>query len=258
MATDDLPATTSTTFLSFGHRCTIAQILKDMNLKTESYPFDWSISKLPVVEHCIKDRFRQFMDPTNYVELNTQTVNVIDTEWQIIRHDTSLSNKFYDDPRFLTNRISKYHLQLALTHYDMNVENDRQYFARCIERFNKIFASPCRKVYIYSHMIMGIKDFERKHMSLLIDFSNFNAFIQTQTSNAYGIFLFVVKGHPDCPHIDLLHSTPEYECYVLYVNPAFLDTGAPFGGLKDEDFSREVALIKAVIKGQASLGESPP
>jgi len=244
---------TKTTFISFGHRCSIAKILKDLNLKTESYPFDWSISKLPVIEHCIKDNFRQFMDPTNYVKLNTKTVNVIDGNWQEMWEDTALVNKYYEDPRLLVNGMSKYHFQLALTHYDISTDKDREYFERCIDRFTSLLASDRPKVYVYHHAIMGIREFTRKRTSLLIDFANFNDFIQTQTRNAYGIFFLLVKGAPNSPRIELYHQTSEYECHVLYVNPEFADTFAPFGGPTPEDFAREVDLMNGVIKGRALL-----
>lgn len=38
-------------FFSLGHRCTSAQLLIDLNVKIESHPFDWIVSKLETVEH---------------------------------------------------------------------------------------------------------------------------------------------------------------------------------------------------------------
>ena len=32
--------------ISFGHRCSSATIIQNLNLKTESYPFDWLVSKI--------------------------------------------------------------------------------------------------------------------------------------------------------------------------------------------------------------------
>ena len=36
---------------SIGHRCTTASLIKIMNLKFESYPFDWVVSKLETIKY---------------------------------------------------------------------------------------------------------------------------------------------------------------------------------------------------------------
>lgn len=38
--------------ISFGHRCSTASFIQ--NLKTESYPFDWLVSKLDIIKDCIE------------------------------------------------------------------------------------------------------------------------------------------------------------------------------------------------------------
>ena len=44
---------------SVGHRCTSASLIKELHMKYESYPFDWVVSKLDVINHCLNDNFKK-------------------------------------------------------------------------------------------------------------------------------------------------------------------------------------------------------
>ena len=46
--------------ISFGYRCSSATFIQKLNLKTESYPFDWIVSKLDVIKDCIETNFVHF------------------------------------------------------------------------------------------------------------------------------------------------------------------------------------------------------
>ena len=49
--------------ISFGHRCSSASFIQNLNLKTESYPFDWLVSKLDIIKDCIETKFVHFFTP---------------------------------------------------------------------------------------------------------------------------------------------------------------------------------------------------
>ena len=53
-------------FISIGPYCATGDILKNHNLKTESYPFDNIFSSLEIVKHCIDDKFNVFLDKQYY------------------------------------------------------------------------------------------------------------------------------------------------------------------------------------------------
>ena len=48
--------------ISFGYRCSSAGFLKKLGLKNESYPFDWLISRLFVIKHCVESNFTVFLN----------------------------------------------------------------------------------------------------------------------------------------------------------------------------------------------------
>ena len=58
-----------------GYRCSSAGILKQLQLKTESYPFDWLVSRLPVIQHCLETNFQYFIEDisNNYAQYKTIT-----------------------------------------------------------------------------------------------------------------------------------------------------------------------------------------
>jgi hypothetical protein len=49
-------------FVSLGYRCSSAALLKKLQLKNESYPFDWLVSRLSVIEDSIQSGFKEFLN----------------------------------------------------------------------------------------------------------------------------------------------------------------------------------------------------
>jgi hypothetical protein len=54
------------TLFSLGFRCSSASLIKSLGLKNESYPFDWLVSRLSVIQHCIESDFVEFLNLDNY------------------------------------------------------------------------------------------------------------------------------------------------------------------------------------------------
>lgn len=57
-------------FISIGPYCSTADILKENNLRTEAYPFDYIFSSLEMVKNCINDKFKIFLDKKYYIPGN--------------------------------------------------------------------------------------------------------------------------------------------------------------------------------------------
>ena len=53
-------------FVSIGPTCQTADILKDHNLRTSAYPFDYIYSSLDMIKHCIDTDFTIFLDKKYY------------------------------------------------------------------------------------------------------------------------------------------------------------------------------------------------
>jgi hypothetical protein len=82
--------------ISFGHRCSSAAFIQRLNLKTESYPFDWLVSKLDIIKDCIETKFVHFLNVKNYITQNTETFNMIDNEKIHIANEVAEVNIYYE------------------------------------------------------------------------------------------------------------------------------------------------------------------
>ena len=62
-------------FISLGNYCLTSMIFKYNNLKFESYPFDWMVSKIDNIIHVINDDFKDFLNKNNYTKIKNGTRN---------------------------------------------------------------------------------------------------------------------------------------------------------------------------------------
>jgi hypothetical protein len=56
----------------------ILKFYTTIKFKTESYPFDWLVSKLDIIKDCIETKFVHFINVNNYITKNMETFNMID------------------------------------------------------------------------------------------------------------------------------------------------------------------------------------
>lgn len=102
-------------YCSFGPNCHAAQLLKRLNLKTASYPFDWIFSTPSMIIDCLADRFSHFLDPQYCVgdagrEGNTHTYYFPDSSLTMFNHRNPLKT------------------------------GDHEYYIRCVDRFYEFLA----------------------------------------------------------------------------------------------------------------------
>lgn len=223
--------------ISFGHRCSSASFIRLLNLKTESYPFDWLVSKLDVIEDCIKTKFVNFLNENNYQIEPTQTYNMIDNEKIHICDEVAHINNYYQNDN---KNNSTYHYKLALNHH--NIQNDKEYYIRCINRLYELFLSDIKKYYIYFNPIVGINEYEQIKDTILNEYDNFNKFILTQTNNIFGIYFILIKHTDNNIKSIKIKETSNYNIYIIYCNENFLDGGDPFMG-EHELEKKEILLI---------------
>jgi hypothetical protein len=55
-------------FISIGPYCATSDILKEQNVRINSYPFDYLFSSLEIVKHAINNRFNIFLDKEYYTK----------------------------------------------------------------------------------------------------------------------------------------------------------------------------------------------
>jgi len=235
---------------SVGHRCTSASLIKELRLKFESYPFDWVVSKLDVVLHCVKDDFCQYLNQDNYRELYSETFNLCDGEKRHICHENISFNNFYEtefnhDTGNPTDfSFGTYGMKLAMTHHNITTEKDKGYFERCVTRFRKILNLPQRKFFLYVHPLLGINQFEETSYSLLLYFMEFVEKFKQYTTNIFGIFFICVKNEERKNQIETMFENEEMIVFVLYTNQNLIDGG----GVYDGDFYNEQYTILITIE----------
>jgi hypothetical protein len=121
---------------SIGSFCQSSRLLQRLELKEESYPFDWILSNHKMVKHCIEDDFKIFLDKTQYTFIPTSAYT-----HKVCGHI------YYSEIVDFTNE----HVPGAVfMHHDLaQDEKDYAYFTRCVDRFRKLIASDEQKVFIY-------------------------------------------------------------------------------------------------------------
>jgi hypothetical protein len=115
--------------ISFGYRCSTGGLIQKLNLKTESHPFDWCVSKLDVIKDCIETKFIHFSNVSNYEIRYLENYNLIDGQKISIDGPSAIPvNTYYET----TDNVQTYNSKLALNH--QNLTNDYDYYQRCIHR----------------------------------------------------------------------------------------------------------------------------
>jgi len=267
------------TLFSLGYRCTSAGILKHLNIKNESYPFDWLISRLPIIKDCIETDFQHFLNKENYEKKETQTIHysAINQPF-LICNENILFNNYYQEkfnnnelmiPEPLKTPIDTYAYYLATNHRNILYETDYDYFQRCIERFKVLINNPNPKMYLHIHPVISIEEYKTQKEKLLnqfLSFQNYMASLNKETIIT-GIFFIIVRTNYDYPitnHISEIIESIYYnlpnennindindvylkeKCaiYILYTHKDFIDAGEIF--MQDNNELETSTLIKVI------------
>jgi len=129
-------------------------MLKDTNLKKESYPFDWIFSNLTTVQTIIKSDFSDFLNKDFMISSGPNRAHHTIYRQNMFNHHNPKDN---DD------------------HYN--------YFTRCVERFRKLLQTNKNKLFVISFQNMpnSIEAIEKSKNDVL----QISEYISTQTTNYY-------------------------------------------------------------------------
>lgn len=152
--------------VSLGNFCLPAHSVKDMELKKESYPFDWIISHNDFIIDAIEDGFKKFLD-----------------------------RSYYGHHRFPGERKAGHSLygDLTFMHRDPRTAEDYEYFIRCTERWRKLYEIDNIIKFIQvihppkSYTKLSKSDFEKKAIN---DIQILKELLSTRVKNPR--FLFVI------------------------------------------------------------------
>ena len=193
---------------SLGPQCHSSNILKRLNIKKESYPFDWIFSNLKNVEHAIKDDFKIFLDKQYYTN--------IDLESKTQNHSYYFENSA---PMF------NHHNPLNKKHYD--------YFVRCVNRFNTLLTEKENKLFVLTYINLEIKSMTNIQKKI----QEFKKFFDSHASNYR--FLVIL-------HFISAKQWHEFNIYDN-IDFLILSTKSKSNGLKFMDFEDNIYLDKVIL-----------
>lgn len=107
--------------MSLGTCCVTSMVLKDKHLKRFSGPFDWVFSPGNMIESCLNDDFKMFLDRSQYIDIGKR-----------------VNHKSYG-PIFRHHNPSKN-------------ANDYEYYLRCVERFRTLLRLPEKKLFVQTNI----------------------------------------------------------------------------------------------------------
>lgn len=239
--------------ISLGYRCSSAGILKSLGIKTESYPFDWLVSRLPIIENCIQTDFREFMNPDNYRCATGVTNNYTSTDpasQQWVCNESFCFNEFYERyhshignmkyylPQPIDPSRDAYGYKLMMNHRNIKKhQTDQEYFARCVERWKSLTTK--KRLALYIHPAIFYEDFlsmkseligelKRAYQSISITHPHDGIYIiPVKTPFEYPTnhcCKYVLEEQPDDPIV------PRCRICILWTNLNFIDAGEIFMG----------------------------
>ncbi len=167
-------------FISIGPYCITAEYIRDSGFRIQSFPFDWIFSSIKMVNHCIKDKFKIFLD-LSYISENNH--NYYDKMLKTIileKHSYHVYGSYKDSITF-PHGFSHSTLQ-----------------RRC-ERFLDILNSNKKIFLVYTIKYINLDEYY-KELKELIDFS--------KSINVNILVLYINES-----------EEPKYECYNnLYIH----------------------------------------
>lgn len=222
---------------SLGYRCSSAGVLKRLNQKTESYPFDWLVSRLPIVEHCMETDFQEFLNPDNYEELRTNTYHYAtphsDPQWiceeriQWNRHYSTIPNSHLYIPSYLSKERDAYAYPFLINHKNIADPIDHEYYKRCVARWRNMMQSPEAKRGLYIHPVLNTEEYTPISVELLDEIRRFHGSVAIP--HFHGIYVFPVRTDTESP-IETIYQEGTITVAVLWTNRDFIDAGEIFMG----------------------------
>jgi hypothetical protein len=208
---DELPKTLTTIHhvCSLGTLCLSAQLCKDIQLKLESYPFDWIFSSFETITHCINDDFKTFLDKSYYTDVK----------------DKLLGHRQCGHTLYHPNMFN---------HHDLRTDADYNYYKRCIERFKQLLRVNTNKLFVVAF------DNQSKNNCDAIKDQVFklNKFLKTLTHNYYILAVIHILEQDNTYHT--ITNNENIKFLELYAKSASYGTG--FDDRNEYDYLQKTIL----------------
>lgn len=204
---------------SIGTACWTSQLLKDMDLKRYSCPFDWIFSAPKMVIHCLKDDFREFLSRDHYVSVGGPQ------EWTL--------------PLFR----DQYGLGRIVNHHDIGNEVDFDYLSRSVSRFRTVLADVRPKLFVIVSELKNVNDGEMDALVGALE----------RATNAFSVLSIGFEMSSGHPGIDALGSIGVRDAYRLRAQGRIID-GLRFEEERDNRMLREIVGRYRFDLSQAPAG----
>lgn len=264
----------SPVYISLGYRCSTASILKHLGLKHESFPFDWMISRLPIIKDCVETRFAYFIDPTCYMVKQTHTTHYHEGTTPVpmkICNETIYENVHYTnkyqtptqtqptllipEPLSRENGDTYAHL-LAMNHRNIHEPETQTYYERCIERFLYYWDAPTKTsntlqkvVGIYIHPTITELEYQTQSIHLQQEFREF--YEKTMPKHWSAVFFIIVRTNhlypitehiPECLQILYTQNEETAQTQFTYETPNGVSSGIPQTQTQTNSHSRYIRI----------------
>lgn len=238
--------TTQKKIFSLGYRCSSAGILKKLQIKYESFPFDWMISSLPVIKHCLETDFQEFLHVDHYKRRYANTYEMRDSKEGFICHEYLMVNSFYQPP-FLMNVENAYQFNLAMNHHNIINKEDYDYYNRCVGRFRELMTCDKEKIYVHIRHLITQDKYNTEKQTILKEFTEFDEFMSYHIKTPVkGLIFIMVRGGDETysGEINFQSEKTGTKIYTVFANRQLVDAGEIFLGNCNE----EIAFIEDKIK----------
>jgi hypothetical protein len=208
---------------SLGSICQASSIIKNNNLKLESYPFDWIFSRPDNVAHILNDNFKLFLDKESYIPHGCEP------------HCRKSGHSYYG--------------KFMFGHHDpRRKEEDYKYYERCVWRFRQLLSSPNPKLFIMIFANKNAKDIEAFQTSAL----KVNEELKKNTTHFNLLAIFQIQD--TCRKHELI-TTDTLDFCILYTRSK--STGTGFASHEDDKYLNTIIKKKYAftIKRLKSINE---
>lgn len=238
----------NTKIFSLGFRCSSAAILKRMGMKHESFPFDWLISRLSVIRHCMETDFSEFLNLSNYQRKYSNTYEMADSRNGFICDEHLMVNTYYQ-PEDQADPENTYKWYLAMNHHNILEQKDTEYYERCVQRYRELMSSDDPKIYVHICPLISMESYQQNKEDVFKELTDFDQFVYGfAKGTCRGLFFIMVRddaGEQE-KKINLFFTSlvTHTKIYIVYTNGQFIDAGESFMGHCHE----ERDLIEEVIR----------
>lgn len=236
---------------SLGFRCSSAAILKRMGLKHESFPFDWLISRLSVIRHCMETDFSEFLNLSNYQRKYSNTYEMADSRNGFICDEHLMVNLYYQ-PEDQPDPENTYRWYLAMNHHNILEQKDTEYYERCVQRYRELMTFDEPKIYLHICPLITMEKYNDTKENIFHELTSFDQFMYDFTNGtSRGLFFIMVRDdegeHSKKCELFFTSLKTNTKIYIIYTNNQFIDAGESFMGNCHEEREYIEQVIRTEI-----------